>query len=685
MPRKCSLFFCSLREGAVVARSPLTQLAEKSARPSKIDSEFSRLSQRAPTSTERELLALSAARLAQKSSGAVLDRMSLWVDGLLSESLVYLAAACGAAGGRALLVSPLRDQLGQRQLRLAKRAPFFPLPEGAKSAAARSAETAWATPDELDSALVSRVFGASGPDFIFVEEAHCATPRSSLYRPSFKKLAAILERYPRAALVCSSTTSALQVRREVAERFGRSELAESEPLHESALLVEARARFQVLREEEWSRIDTKNSAGTDLTAGKIRNEGLAAMMATMPRPALLLCSTIAQADEVYASLLTAQLPVHRYHSGMAESERAKHLLQFSLPGRRALMVATSGFFPESGFSGDPTGDVPEHFGPGYCRRDIRTLVHLSAPASLEQFVAELGLLMAGPRSNSHLWSAGDAAREESRFPDESSGAPEEWDEPGEDQTEREDTLGRPGPPVSLLIYHPTHLALSLAILDRKRPTRDGLIALARKLAERQRDWINEAEWSETLGGSRKLTQAHARFLLDAGLIEMKQGQIRAKVDPKELLSLAEELGADLETMRALDHERARQMASFAETESCRLRWLESLLGRSNPEAAHERNAAPCGRCDICSEKGLELVCDPADLSERDELRDGPSDGPRDHENTPFEDEASPTETGAPAASSSARRLPARRARSAPARVRDASHSGSRNGRLRASS
>src|SRR5690606_9402140 len=107
----------------------------------------------------------------------------------------------------------------------------------------------------------------------------------------------------------------------------------------------------------------------------------------------------AEADAVYGALATEQLPVHRFHAGLSQAERASELLQFSLPGRRALMVAASGFFSNSGLFGESQGDVPENFGPGYTRRDIRSLVHLSAPASVEQYAMELRLLAAGPSTH----------------------------------------------------------------------------------------------------------------------------------------------------------------------------------------------------------------------------------------------------------------------------------------------
>ncbi len=584
--------------GSGGSNAPLTQPAENPARPSLIDDEFSRLAQRSPTATEHELLSMVAARLSPDIEGSAphgKGPLSIWADGLLSEALTFLATTAGACGGRVLLVSPYRDLLSQRQLRLSRRAPFFPLRDGAKSAAGRRAETAWATPDELDPAVLARVFGASGPQFIFVEEAQTATPSAHTFRPSFERLRAVLHRYPQASLICSSSLSTTEIRSDVAKRLARPELATGAPLIESALFSEATTELRVLREEDLF----------ESTGGASRNERLAATIAELPRPALVLCATVSQADEVYSTLFDAQLPVHRYHSGLPESERAKHLVQFALPGRRAVMVATSGFLPSSGFSGEPMGDVPDHFGPGYCRRDIRSLVHLAAPASLEQFSLELRMLDAGPRPNSHLApsqvSQLNDAQSLHELPGQAPNSLDQEDGPeNEESSESSIALGSSGrSTVALLVYHPAQLVLLEALLQRKRPPSEALIELVEALIARGTQWISESELSAFGLQSRKLLKSCALFLVDAGLIEMRDGDLRTILSAMELRSRANELGAALDRLREGDVQRLREVASYAEAETCRTIVLSMLLGRID----HEDRPSPCGQCDVCAAQG----------------------------------------------------------------------------------
>src|SRR5690606_29464234 len=80
------------------------------------------------------------------------------------------------------------------------------------------------------------------------------------------------------------------------------------------------------------------------------------------------------------------------------SERASELVRFALPGRRAVLVATSAHGPSSGLlGGDFSSDVgdpgfPDDFGLGYGRGDLRSIVHFSLPASLPQLAREWGVL-----------------------------------------------------------------------------------------------------------------------------------------------------------------------------------------------------------------------------------------------------------------------------------------------------
>ena len=511
----------------------------------------------------------------------------MWVDGLLPEALVHSAVASSLSGARVLFISPLVDQLAQLELKLSRRGPLLALQAGAKSAVARGPITALASPDELALPLISRVFGEGGPDFVFVDEAQAASSLACTYRPSFAKVAAVLKRYPKSGLVCGASTSARGVRQDVARVFACPNLSLPPVLTETAVIESPRLRLEV------KRASTPHDASVSADQTPESQPEFMQMVAGLPRPTLVLCGTVAQADAVYSNFVAEQLPAHRYHSGLSDSERAQQLLQFALPGRRAIMVAVSGFSPGSGFFGAGTGDVPENFGPGYVRRDIRSLVHLSAPASLEQYAMELRLLEAGPKANSQSFEAADP----SDAADDS--FVEETSEKRDDHHEAlDDSRGAGLDLVALLVYHPAHLQLTQSLLDRKRPTREAMMRLAERLAQAGAEWIEERDLAENGLQSRKLIQACTGFLIDAGVVARQGTRLRTLGSVQQLQEVASQLASDLERLRDHDTGRLEQVAAYGEGETCRRVLLDLLLGRLEHDDSQSSEA--CGRCDVCA-------------------------------------------------------------------------------------
>ncbi|HXS19071.1 MAG TPA: hypothetical protein VN764_17855, partial [Polyangiaceae bacterium] len=468
-------------------------------------------------------------------------------------------------------------------------------------------------PDELDTALVSRVFGSQGPDYVFVEEIAAASSLHSTYRPSFKKLAPILRRFPGSLLIGSAHASPAHLRQDVARRLERPELG-----HDSQLWIERAVLSSPTLKLRVARLADENS--DDLRPEM--QPSVSRAIAELPRPALVLCATNAQADAVHQSLLAHQLPVHRYHSGLSDAERARELLQFALPGRRAVMVAVSGLVPGSGFAGDRSADLPENFGPGYCRRDLRSLIHLTAPTSLEQYASELKLLEPGPRPTASVPSA-DGLGASDRAQDEPDAQEVESDADEEELSEQDGserriasvmgsgTAGRgERSSVALLFYHPSQLGLGHELLERKRPRGDEVMSVVNALVKHGAQPCPEQQLCSD--GLKSQRQVHnvLKFLTDAGLIARSPGNLATGAHitittPGQFVDGAHLLCADLEQLRDLDPERLEQVALYAESTTCRQTVLDHLLGRGGAViggeafASSEASAGNCGVCDVC--------------------------------------------------------------------------------------
>lgn len=518
---------------------------------------------------------------------------------MLADSLFQVAIATAISGARVLFVSPLNDQLAFRQHKFGRRVPLLSLKASAKTPSHCGGHVAWSTPEELESVVISRAFGVTGPDLIFVEEAQCASPLLSAYRPSFKNLERVLHRYPRAHTLFSASISSLNVRHDASQLFARTQLAEDYNFRKESALLDC--PYLTLQVD--STIHAGHGDASDQLGRRAITPELLQLITDMPRPAVVFSSTVAEADAVYSALAAEQLPVHRFHAGLPEAERASQLLQFSLPGRRALMIAVSGFFPSSGLFGEPQGDVPENFGPGYTRRDIRSLVHLSAPASVEQYAMELRMLAAGPATTPIHISAALDEEASQELPVEADAVlalgPDEAD-----QNTLPVCKERSVALIALLIYEPSQLALTAALLEKKRSSPEGLLALARTLADCGGSWVDERTLTRHGIESRKQLRACAHFLLDAGHIETRLShghiELRVKSSAAQLLRQAEEIATNLERLRNGDLARLNQVAKYAEGEDCRRLALNALLGRDDGNT--QLVASSCGRCDRCMEK-----------------------------------------------------------------------------------
>ncbi len=513
--------------------------------------EFERLTGRPATEAEREV----ARRV---SSGQAASDRATWAEGLLPEALAHVAVALSESEGkRVLFVSPAADLLEHRQLRLKHRARTVALTDLAKQSGRTEGATVWATPNQIEGSVLTRAFGSSGPDVVIVEDAHAIVGDSFVFRPSMARLKDVVTRFSSAHFVVAAPARGHELRAKIAKALGLRPLSGKGGASRSVIeSLVGQATPPVLRV-----VDDESDA-------------IAAIIGPLPRPCLVLCSTPAQADQVYAHLEAEQVPVHRYHAALPAAERAREMVHFALPGRRAVMVAVSSFGPGSGFAGHRSEAVPEEFGHGYARRDLRSLVHLCAPCSLDQYAKELAMLGGG--------NATPAAHSDD-------GA---W----EDEGSTSDT-----PVIALMLYNPAHLALNLALLSRKRPCVSALGVAVEGLLRGQKGSLIPLSQLDPGGTTSPRSLALAvEFLADVGVVEMCGTDVRALGDVAKIREAQALLAATFEKLGDGDAPRLEEVERYALSETCRSRTLHELLGR--PVVG-----ADCGMCDVCAPEGLSAV------------------------------------------------------------------------------
>jgi len=299
--------------------------------------------------------------------------------------------------------------------------------------------------------------------------------------------------------------------------------------------------------------------------GEVRQRALVQLVLRLRRPGIIFAPTARDVDAIFGALTALRLPVHRYHPHLPPGDRVGEQLNFVLPGRRAIMVATSALFSPSGVVG--VGEAreldraPLDFGLGLEKRDIRFMIHWSTPASLEQYSRELAL------------------------------------------------LGRDGEPSTAVMFHDqSDRSRNEMLLTQMRLGARHLTQLVKTLEPSAIDGHPRTLEALALasGLSRKTSEALAAILDDAGLVQYSAGWVRPLLPARLLAERGHDLTARLERLRAQDSRRLSELSAFLESKGCLRQSLESYFGDSRGK---------CGQCSSCRGSLLPTTSTP-DAQER---------------------------------------------------------------------
>jgi ATP-dependent DNA helicase RecQ len=206
--------------------------------------------------------------------------------------------------------------------------------------------------------FVERLARLSTP-LIAVDEAHCISQWGHDFRPDYLRIGDLVERIaPPRVLACTATATP-DVRREIRERLG---------------FVEGRYR-EVLRgfarpnlHLEAASVAGPSEARTRMDAALVEALG----KKTLPKgAAIVYAATRKQTELVAEHLRKAGWNVAAYHAGMEPAVRSRVSERFA-NRELDIVVATNAF------------------GMGIDRPDIRAVVHVQPPASIEAYYQEVG-------------------------------------------------------------------------------------------------------------------------------------------------------------------------------------------------------------------------------------------------------------------------------------------------------
>jgi ATP-dependent DNA helicase RecQ len=291
------------------------------------------------------------------------------------KSLCYQYPAV-AQGKRCLVISPLISLMNDQvqKLRLCGVAAAA-IHSQQKDEERRNAELQWSegglrflyiAPERLAHEGTLAMLDVTKPDYVIIDEAHCISQWGHDFRPEYRGLGALKERWqvPIAAFTATATPV---VQREIAMQLGLKNP-----------LIRVHGFFR------------PNLAFSALMEGSEKRRHAALLDHLSPEGATIIyCASRQKVEDLTEELRGAGEPAFAYHAGLTAAIRESSHAHFR-DDSRVILVATNAF------------------GMGVDRPDVRAVLHAQMPGTLEAYYQEAGragrdglparcLLLHGPR------------------------------------------------------------------------------------------------------------------------------------------------------------------------------------------------------------------------------------------------------------------------------------------------
>ncbi len=220
---------------------------------------------------------------------------------------------------------------------------------------AGAAALVYVSPERLARPAARRSLLKLGVSAVAVDEAHCVSQWGHDFRPDYRALDALV-REAQVPVMALTATAPPAVQDDIVEALGLRA-----PLRVVTDPVRPNLRFAV-----------EHVQGDKARLARVQEllEGLGLGRGGAGR-AVVYAATRARVTAAAAALRKAGLDADHYHAGRSASARGNAAERFA-EGRRSVMVATTAF------------------GMGIDQPDVRAVIHLNAPGSLEAYVQEAG-------------------------------------------------------------------------------------------------------------------------------------------------------------------------------------------------------------------------------------------------------------------------------------------------------
>jgi ATP-dependent DNA helicase RecQ len=200
---------------------------------------------------------------------------------------------------------------------------------------------------EASDAFLARL-GPAPPSFIAVDEAHCISQWGHDFRPEYRQLVRLRDRWPGVSLHAFTATATTRVRQDIVKQLS---------LRTPAELVGS--------------FDRPNLVYRVLARAGIKRQIQGVLARHAGQAGIVYCQSRREVDALAAWLVETGVRAVPYHAGLDDDVRHRHQDAF-LNEDADVVVATVAF------------------GMGIDRSDVRFVVHAGAPQSLEHYQQEAG-------------------------------------------------------------------------------------------------------------------------------------------------------------------------------------------------------------------------------------------------------------------------------------------------------
>ena len=272
------------------------------------------------------------------------------------KSLCYQVPAL-AQEGICIIVSPLialmKDQVealrkrGIMALSIYSGMSNRQIAQTLKNAAYGDYKFLYVSPERLETSLFLEFLPALHVSLVAVDEAHCISQWGYDFRPSYLRIAALREELPDVPFLALTASATPLVQKDICEKL------------------------QLQTPKIFQPSFTRANLSYSVVPADAKQSKLVHIMGKVPGSAIVYCRSRKRTQDVAALLQMHGFSADYYHAGLKSEDRSARQQQW-IEGATGIMVCTNAF------------------GMGIDKPDVRLVVHMDAPDSLESYYQEAG-------------------------------------------------------------------------------------------------------------------------------------------------------------------------------------------------------------------------------------------------------------------------------------------------------